>query len=157
MNKIKIIKNPHGDTRHAPKDTTFAEFHQANFDHILDVQAVMFALAKRLEKQGEDHDRTKLEYEERFWRDFQAALLNGEDFTKSWWYLMHVHEEKHHPLSNCHHDINLLDVIEMIVDCVCAAKTRAGSLGQLKLDEDILRLAFRNAVMLVDDMTEVVE
>ncbi|MBP5470045.1 MAG: hypothetical protein J6Z11_12465 [Candidatus Riflebacteria bacterium] len=40
-NKIILKHNPHGDSRHAPKDTTFMEFHEANVSHINDVRNVM--------------------------------------------------------------------------------------------------------------------
>jgi len=39
--KIKLKHDPHGDSRHAPKDTTFEQFHEANVSHIHDVQSVM--------------------------------------------------------------------------------------------------------------------
>ena len=41
MEKIKLKHDGHGDSRHAPKDTTFEQFHEANISHILDVRAVM--------------------------------------------------------------------------------------------------------------------
>lgn len=40
-NKIKLKHDGHGDSRHAPKDTTFEQFHEANLSHIADVRAVM--------------------------------------------------------------------------------------------------------------------
>ena len=39
--KIKLTKDNHGDSRHAPKDTTREQFHQANLNHIHDVRNVM--------------------------------------------------------------------------------------------------------------------
>ena len=51
--------------------------------------------------------------------------------------------------------INLLDVIEMIVDCVCAGKTRSGAVRDLEISTDILEKALKNTVKLVDGMTEV--
>ena len=153
--KVKITKNTHGDSRHAPKDTTFEQFHQANLSHIKDVKSVMYCLAKRLGKQGKEHDWTKLEFEKEFWKDFQNSLLNNADFVNAWWYQMHIKEERHHPTSYCHDDIDLLDIIEMIVDCVCAGKARAGKIRPMEINDEILKKAFNNTVKLIDDLTEV--
>lgn len=157
MKKIILKHNGCGDTRNAPKDTTFKQFHEANLSHIKDVKSVMYYLAKRLGKQGQEHDWTKLEFEEEFWKDFQNSLLNNADFVNAWWYQMHIKEERHHPTSYCHEDINLLDIIEMIVDCICAGKARAGKVRQLEINDAILKKAFDNTVKLVDDITEVKE
>ena len=157
MEKIKLKHDGHGDSRHAPKDTTFEQFHEANISHILDVRAVMLWLARQLAQQGVAHDWTKLKYEEEFWKDFQDSLLNNADFVNAWWYQMHIDKEKHHPTSKCHDDINLLDIIEMIVDCVCAGKARAGEVRPMEINDEILKKAFENTVKLIDDITEVID
>ncbi len=56
LEKIKIKKDSHGDSRHAPKDTTFEQFHEANISHIKDVQNVMTRLSIMLDQQGKIHD-----------------------------------------------------------------------------------------------------
>ena len=56
MNKIKIKKNPNGDTRTAPEDITIEQFREANKSHISDVSRVMTALASAIAKQGIMHD-----------------------------------------------------------------------------------------------------
>lgn len=71
------------------------------------------------------------------------------------WYQLHVNSERHHLLSRCPEDVNLLDVVEMIVDCVCAGKTRSGEVRDLEISTDILEKALKNTVKLVDDMTVV--
>lgn len=38
---IFLTKDSHGDSRHAPKDTTREQFHQANLNHINDVREVI--------------------------------------------------------------------------------------------------------------------
>lgn len=150
--KIKLIKDPHGDSRHAPKDTTFEEFHLANVRHISDVRHVLYFLADCLGEQAAKHDWTKLTYEKEFWEDFWK-----EDFIHQWWYQMHVQDERHHPLSYCHDDINLLDILEMIADCVVAGKARAGEVRPMEISDEILKKAFQNTVKLIDNSTEVVE
>jgi len=155
MEKIKLKHDGHGDSRHAPKDTTFEQFHEANLSHIADVRTVMLWLARHLASQGCSHDWTKLKYEEEFWKDFQDSLLNNGDFVNGWWYQMHIDKERHHPTSKCHDDINLLDIIELIVECVCAGKARAGEVRPMEINDEILKKAFENTVKLVDDITEV--
>ena len=157
MGKIKIKRNPNGDTRTAPKDITFEQFHEANLSHIRDVGEIMTTLGYLLEIQGQQHDWTKLKYERNFWLDFQNSLLRNEDFVSAWWYQLHVNTEKHHPLSYCHDNITLLDIIETIVDCVCAGKTRSGEVRPLEFNQEILEKAVKNTVKLIDDITEVVD
>ena len=153
--KIIIHKNPNGDTRTAPKDIAFEQFEEANSSHINDVDEVMNAIASKLRNNGIIHDWTKKSEEAMFYRDFLAALNDGKDFVSGEWYQLHVNTERHHLLSRCPEDVNLLDVIEMIVDCVCAGKTRSGEVRDLEISTDILEKALKNTVKLVDDMTVV--
>lgn len=153
--KIIIHKNPNGDTRTAPKDIAFEQFEEANSSHINDVDEVMNAIASKLRSNGLIHDWTKKSEESMFYRDFLETLNDGKDFVSGEWYQLHVNTERHHLLSRCPDDVNLLDVIEMIVDCVCAGKTRSGEVRDLEISTDILEKALKNTVKLVDDMTVV--
>ena len=155
MSMIELHKNPNGDTRTAPKDVTFEEFHKANDTHRCDVAKVMYRLSTFLDSQADRHDWTKGAYEEEFYRDFTDTINNGSNFVEGDWYKMHVETERHHLLSRCPDDVNLLDVIEMIVDCVCAGKTRSGEVRPLEISDDILKRAVANTVKLVDDITYV--
>lgn len=154
---IKIRKNPNGDTRTAPKDVTFEEFAEANDSHISDVRRVLQYLGKVLEFAGESHDYTKKSYELEFYNDFKDTLENGSNFVEGDWYILHIYMERHHLLSRCPDDVDLLDVIEMIADCVCAGKARSGEVRPLEISDDILKLAVENTVKLVDNLTEVEE
>lgn len=154
---IKIHKNPNGDTRTAPKNVTFEEFAEANDSHISDVRRVLQYLGKVLEFAGESHDYTKKSYELEFYNDFKDTLENGSNFVEGDWYTLHIYMERHHLLSRCPDDVDLLDVIEMIVDCVCAGKARSGEVRPLEISDDILKLAVENTVKLVDNLTEVEE
>ena len=154
---IKIHKNPNGDTKTAPKDVTFEEFAEANDSHISDVRRVLQYLGKVLEFAGESHDYTKKSYELEFYKDFKDTLENGSNFVEGDWYTLHIYMERHHLLSRCPDDVDLLDVIEMIVDCVCAGKARSGEVRPLEISDDILKLAVENTVKLVDNLTEVEE
>lgn len=153
--QVIIHKNPNGDTRTAPKNITVEQFREANDSHIADVRAVMDELGLILCDKGEDHDWTKKKYEKMSYNDFLATMNVGTDFVSREWYQLHVNTERHHLFSRCPDDVNLLDVIEMIVDCVCAGKTRSGEVRDLEISTDILEKALKNTVKLVDDMTVV--
>ena len=84
---------------------------------------------------------------------FLATMNFGSDFVSGEWYQLHINTERHHLLSRCPEDVNLLDVIEMIVDYVCAGKTRIGEVRDLEISTDILEKALKNTVKLVDEMT----
>ena len=153
--QITIHKNPNGDTRTAPKDITFEQFQEANDSHIEDVKTVMCYMSIMIAEKGIKHDWSKKSQEEMFYRDFLATMNDGADFMSGEWYQLHVNSERHHLLSRCPEDVNLLDVVEMIVDCVCAGKTRSGEVRDLEISTDILEKALKNTVKLVDDMTVV--
>jgi hypothetical protein len=153
--KIEIHKNPNGDTRTAPKGITFKQFQEANDSHMVDVKNVMLRISERLGSAANMHDHTKKSAEGQFYKDFVSTINDGTDFVSGTWYQHHVNTERHHLLSRCPEDVNLLDVIEMIVDCVCAGKTRSGEVRGLEITPEILEKAVKNTVKMVDDMTEV--
>ncbi len=152
--KVVIHKNPNGDTRTAPKGITFKQFQEANNSHIMDVTNTMLRVSEMMEEAACTHDHTKKSDEEQFYKDFLSTMNEGTDFVSGKWYQHHVNTERHHLLSRCPEDVNLLDVIEMIVDCVCAGKTRSGEIRGLEITPEILETAMKNMVKLVDDMTE---
>ena len=152
--KIIIYKNPNGDTRTAPKDISFEEFQKANDMHKQDVKIVMDELAHILSKSGRDHDYTKKLDEKLFYVNFLSTINNGTDFVKDEWYQMHVATERHHLFSDCKADVDLIVVLEMIVDCVCAGKSRSGEVKNLKLDQETLTKAFNNTVEKINNMIE---
>ena len=151
--QVTIHKNPNGDTRTAPKDISYKQFAEASISHKEDVEAVMFELGRMICEKGANHDWTKLHKIDMFYKDFLATVNEGADFVSGEWYQLHVNTERHHLLSRCPEDVNLLDVIEMVVDCVCAGKTRSGEVRDLEISTDILEKALKNTVKLIDNMT----
>ena len=154
---VKIFKNPNGDTRTAPKNVTFEEFQEANDMHIDDVKQVMYELSQIIDHRGENHDCTKKSQERMFYRDFVNTQENGDDFTKSEWYSLHTKAERHHLLSCCPEDVNLIDVLEMIVDCTCAGLARSGEVRDLEINEEILEKAVNNTTQLIKSMVKITE
>ena len=154
---VKIFKNPNGDTRTAPKNVTFEEFQEANDMHIDDVKQVMYELSQIIDHRGENHDCTKKSQERMFYRDFVNTQENGDDFTKSEWYSLHTKAERHHLLSHCPEDVNLIDVLEMIVDCTCAGLARSGEVRDLEINAEILEKAVNNTTQLIKSMVKITE
>lgn len=154
---IRITKNPNGDTRTAPKGITFEQFQQANNMHIQDVQSVMWELSRMVDKAGDLHDYTKKTHEREFYRDFVNTQENGADFVNSEWYQLHVNAERHHLLSNCPDDVNLIDVLEMVADCTCAGLARSGEIRALEINSEILDRAVKNTAELIKSMVQVIE
>lgn len=151
---ITIYKNPNGDTRTAPKNVSFEDFQKANDMHKQDVKNVMNELALELMVKGDIHDHTKKTYEKLFYDNFISTMNNNTDFINDEWYKLHIENERHHLFSRVPDDVNLLDVIEMIVDCICAGKARSGEIRYLEINEEILVKALNNTVKLVDELTE---
>ena len=154
---IKIKKNLNGDTRTAPKNVSFEEFQKANDMHISDVNHVMEFLSNSVKCRGVFHDRTKKSQEKLFYDNFLSTMNDGTDFTKDEWYQMHIKEERHHLLANCPDDVNLIDVLEMIVDCACAGLARSGEVRPMEINDDILHKAIDNTVELIKSVVEVEE
>lgn len=65
---------------------------------------------------------------------------------------MHIKNERHHLLSRCPEDVNLIDVMEMITDCVCAGMSRSGEVRPIEIDNVILEKALENTVDLIKSM-----
>jgi hypothetical protein len=149
---IKIKKNPNGDTRTAPKDVSFEQFQEANDMHIADVKAVMQELSKMVDNAGENHDCTKKSQERMFYNNFLSTINNGTDFVNGEWYQLHIRAERHHLLSNCPDDVNLIDVLEMVADCICACMARSEEIRNLEIDADILNRAVNNTAELIKNM-----
>lgn len=149
-----IYKNSNGDTRTAPKNVTFKEFQKANDMHREDVKNTMNEVAFLLMEKGKKHDWTKKDYEEMFYNNFLSTLNNGTNFIEDEWYKLHIEKEKHHLFSKCHDNVDLLDVIEMVVDCVCAGKARSGEIRDLEINQEILDKALKNTVKKINEMVK---
>ena len=149
-----IYKNSNGDTRTAPKNVTYKEFQKANDMHREDVKNTMNEIAFLLMEKGKKHDWTKKDYEEMFYNNFLSTLNNGTNFIEDEWYQLHIEKEKHHLFSKCHDDVDLLDVIEMVVDCVCAGKARSGEIRGLEINQEILDKALKNTVEKINKMVK---
>lgn len=143
---IEIKRSPTADTRtcdfaRTTRETLLASSRQ----HIGDVvQALAFFQARLTQAAGE-HDYDKLTNIDEFHADF----LTG--FRQTGWWDRHRRMHRHHldKPDGVPPDVNLLDVLEHIADCVMAGMARSGSVYELKLPDELLQRAFQNTVELL--------
>ena len=158
--KVKIKQNKLGDTRTATRTPTITEFINSNQLHCKDVENMTHVIACEIIKQGKDHDITKhIEpYRSLFYRELCATIEGKIDsFTDGEWYPMHCKTERHHLKEYCPEDVNLIDVIEMICDCVCAGMARSGIVYPIEISSEILQKAVQNTVQMCIDAIKIQE
>lgn len=143
---INIKKSETADTRtcdfsKVSKETLVASSKQ----HIGDVREALKFFMERLWNASVDHDTDKLTDIDGFHADFVTGFSRTE-----WW-------DRHRKL-NRHHleqpdgtpvDVNLIDVLDYVSDCVMAGMARSGSVYALKLSPELLERAFQNTVELL--------
>lgn len=154
---IKIKRNTNGDTRVATKIPTYGELKRANESHIEDVNNVMLFMSEQIQLAGLNHDFTKRTHSGVFYDDFCDTLEGKADFTELEWSKLHYATERHHLNRRCPDDVNIIDVIEMIADCTCAAAARSGTEPTINIDSEILQKALQNTIKLISDKIEIVE
>lgn len=159
MDKVKIKRNTNGDTRVATKVPTFEEFKEANYDHWIGVSNMMDSISKEIRTTGATHDWSKIRepYQSIFYRDLCNTIEGLMNFEDGEWSKQHYSLERHHLLRNCPDDVNLIDVLEMICDCVCAGMARSGEVRDLEISPEILMAAVKNTVELCKEAVELEE
>ena len=153
MNKVVILKTPNADTRSMQK-LDYKLVKEDTINHIIAVQDVINELSNVLRLQGIKHDYTKLDSFDEFFEDMSATIKTDAKFKSLSWWKKHL-EERHHLNDRCPDDVNLLDVIEMIADMVCAGKARSGNVYPVELNNEILQKAVSNTVKMLIEMVVV--
>ena len=160
MEKIKIVRHTEGDSRVSKEVPSFSDFQRANESHVSDVIRLAIRFCAMLRDQVERHDWTKREdpYKSMFYRDLCNTIDGKMDFFDGKWSKLHYDElERHHLKRHCPDDVNMLDVIEMICDCVAAGMARSGEVYDLDIDMSILTKAINNTVELLKNQIELVD
>ena len=150
---IMIIKSPTADTRTCDfANVTKEILLNSSGAHIDNVVEAMAFFASRLAEQAGWHDRDKLTLIDRFHADFVTG------FKQTGWWDNHRKITRHHldKPDGVRDDVNLIDVLEHIADCVMAGMARSGSVYELKLPDELLQKAFRNTVELLKNEVEVI-
>lgn len=149
---IQIQKSPTADTRTC--DFTSVSKQQllaSSIQHIDDVHKGMAFFMASLFAAGRDHDHDKITGIDQFHADFVTG------FKQTGWWDEHRKINRHHLLQpdGVPTDVNLVDVLDMIVDCVMAGMARSGSVYPLEIPPDVLMTAFKNTVELLKRQVEV--
>ena len=91
---------------------------------------------------------------------FHRDFIEGTDgFTEKEWYQRHIKLNRHHLLQagGVPNDVNLVDVLDMIVDCVMAGMARTGEVYPLDIKPEVLKAAFDNTAELLKNNVTVVK
>lgn len=149
---ITIQKSQTADTRtcdyaNVTKETLLASSEQ----HIGDVRHALEFFVGRIRDAKAAHDTDKLTDIDGFHADF----LTG--FERHEWWDRHRRLNRHHltEADGVPDDVNLIDVLDFISDCVMAGMARSGSVYALKLSPELLERAFQNTVELLKREVEV--
>lgn len=139
---LRIKKSQTADSRYVgkPEEVTKETLIQSSLQHKGDVTQGLYFFAMKLLSRSESHDEDKISNINGFHADFITNFKNT-----SWWD-NHRKITRHHLLKEdgIPDDVNLIDVLEMITDCVMAGMGRSGSVYPLNIDPEVLMRAFNN-------------
>ena len=143
---ITINKSETADTRSCDwSKVTEETLMVSSKQHIEDIRKGLDFFCNKLREAADKHDFDKITEIKWFHEDFKTG------FKQTGWWDNHRKVNRHHidKTDGIPEDVNLIDVIEHIVDCVMAGMARTGTIYPLKLDSDLLQNAFSNTVELL--------
>lgn len=156
---MKIKRDSNGDTRTAKCIPTIRQFDIANESHRENVGELMKNFGREITIRGTIHDWTKEDEPHRseFYQDLIRTMKGDMVFERGEWAKLHYERERHHLDKVCPDDVDLIDVIEMICDCVCAGLARSGEVRSVEITSTILMKAVANTVERLARQIEIVE
>jgi predicted RNase H-like HicB family nuclease len=143
---IEIEKSATADTRSCDfSKVTVGQLYQSSIQHIGDVRKALAFFTKQIEAAALRHDYDKLSEIEWFHADFVTG------FVEHGWWDNHRKLNRHHLLEadGVPEDVNLIDVLDMVADCVMAGMGRTGEVYPLNIPPEVLMNAFQNTVTLL--------
>jgi hypothetical protein len=143
---IVIQKSQTADTRSCDfSKVTIDQLYNSSVQHIEEVRQGLEFFKEKLNNAAYFHDIDKLTHIDGFHRDF----IGGFKETK--WWDAHRKSNRHHLLAEdgVPQDVNLIDVLDMITDCVMAGMGRTGTVYPLEIKPEVLMMAFQNTVELL--------
>lgn len=151
---LKIQQSQTADTRTCDfKNVSRETLGASSTQHIADVRLALSYFAQLIHRGAAVHDVDKITDLDGFHADFTTGFAAGNE---GWW-------ERHRSL-NRHHlnmkdgvpaDVNLIDVLDYIADCVMAGMARSGSVYALSLPPELLDAAFQNTITLLKSVVVV--
>lgn len=149
---LRIKQSKTADTRSCDfskvtKETLLSSSHQ----HIGDIRMALDFFKDKIDEAKCGHDFDKITEIDSFHEDF----IGGFKSTK--WWDRHRKINRHHLSADdgIPEDVNLVDVIEYISDCVMAGMARTGTVFPLEIKPEVLMKAFHNTVDLLKKNIEV--
>lgn len=154
MKIVKVKKTSNPEYGYESKEQLYNETQQ----HRHDVSKVMSCVSDELRYMGMCHDWSKIEYFDQFAQD-TLERQDTPDFKSRSWYKVHTTQERHHINANVPEKVNLFDLLEMIVDCIIAGKTRAGMVDNkfIEIPDEVLKEAYWNTVEYITGHVELEE
>jgi len=150
---IHIRPSPTADTRTCDfAHVTKAQLLGSSVHHIGEVRTALGFFQERLEAAAQNHDPDKLTDLDGFHADFVTG------FTQTGWWDRHRKLNRHHLTADdgIPADVNLIDVLDFIADCVMAGMARSGRVYPLALGPELMECAFQNTVTLLTEQVVVV-
>lgn len=151
---IRIHPSSTADTRTCDFATVSRQtLLESSVQHIGDVRRALAFFAAQIAEAATQHDLDKITDIDTFHGDFVTG------FAQTTWWDRHRVLNRHHLLApdGVPADVNLIDVLDMIADCVMAGMARSGTVYPLNISEEVLRRAFENTVTLLQSHVEVVK
>jgi hypothetical protein len=149
---ITIQPSPTADTRTCDFAAVTKEtLLESSRQHIRDVQEAHQFFSRKIAEALLAHDTDKITDIDGFHRDFVTG------FKETTWWDAHRKLNRHHlqQEDGVPADVNLIDVLDFIADCVMAGMARGGSVYELKLSPELLERAFQNTVTLLKSQVRV--
>jgi hypothetical protein len=143
---IEISKSTTADTRTCDfANTSEATLLASSIQHIGDVRRALLFFSALCLNAAKDHDEDKITDIAGFHRDFVTG------FKQTGWWDAHRRLNRHHltQADGVPNDVNLIDVLDFISDCVMAGMGRSGEVYPLNLPPELLERAFQNTVALL--------
>lgn len=143
---IEIQQSKTADTRTCDvSKVTRLQLLESSAQHIGDVGKALAFFGSLLTQQAVRHDTDKLTDIDGFYADFITK------FEQQDWWTRHRALNRHHLMQadGVPADVNLIDVLDFVADCVMAGMGRSGSVYPLNLPPELLERAFQNTVELL--------
>lgn len=149
---IEIKRSPTADTRTCDVSTVSKEtLLDSSRQHIMDVARALALFSSMLIEAASQHDYDKLTEIDWFYSDFKTK------FEQTGWWDNHRKIHRHHlaQADGIPANVNLIDLLEYIADCVMAGMARSGDVYKIEAPEELLRKAFDNTVVLLKSQVKV--
>ena len=138
INTSKTADTRSCDFKNVSEDTLL----ESSIQHILDVHKGFRYFIEKMLNAAKNHDHTKLSHTKMFHNDFITGFETDD------WYRFHKETERHHlgtsTPDGIKDDVDLIDVLEHIIDCVMAGMGRTQKVYPMKVSNEVLQKALQN-------------